>query len=276
MDSDRRQRRCRWQGLRATGPLLIAMIGAMLAGIPMAAPARVPLPGGEFVPVLRPAPAPAPASVHVAAFELDRVPVSNADFLLFVKAHPEWRRDRVPVLLADSGYLAHWSAPDSLGAQALPAQPVTQVSWFAARAYCEAQGARLPDWYEWEYAAAADERQPDARGTAAWRARILDWYARPATAALDAVGQQAPDVHGVQDMHGLIWEWVEDFGALTVSGDSRSQGDPDRVAFCGGGAATVQDRENYPMLMRVALLSSLEGRSTGRLLGFRCAASVRP
>jgi len=257
--------------LRVLGLLWIAPVGLALG-----AETRAHLPGGEFVPLLRPAPAPAPASVHVAAFELDRVPVSNAEFLVFVKTHAEWRRDRVAALLADSGYLAHWSAPDELGAQALPAQPVTQVSWFAARAYCEAQHARLPDWYEWEYAAAADERQADARGTAAWRARILDWYARPATAPLAAVGQQAPDMHGVQDLHGLIWEWVEDFGALTVSGDSRSQGDPDRVAFCGGGAATVQDRENYPMLMRVALLSSLEGRSTGRLLGFRCASGVRP
>ena len=261
--------------------LLAAFAGAPAGASPDAGTSPEPvqrarLPGGEFIPVLRPTPPPGPSSVRVAAFELDRLPVSNAEFLLFVRAHPEWRRDRVPSLLADSGYLAHWSEPDALGAQALPAQPVTQVSWFAARAYCEARGERLPDWYEWEYAAAADERLADARAQPGWRSRILDWYARPATAPLASVGQQAADVHGVQDLHGLIWEWVEDFGALTVSGDSRSQGDPDRVAFCGGGAATVQDRENYPMLMRVALLSSLEGRSTGRLLGFRCAASVSP
>ena len=259
-----------WQWLCIAGLLFAPPDRATGAGT------RALLPAAEFVPVLRPAPAPAPASVHVAAFELDRVPVSNADFLVFVKTHPEWRRDRVPALLADKSYLSHWAAPDALGPQALPTQPVTQVSWFAARAYCEAQHARLPDWYEWEYAAAADEHRADARGSAAWRARILSWYAQPATAPLAAVGRQAPDLHGVQDLHGLIWEWVEDFGALTVSGDSRNQGDPDRVAFCGGGAATVQDRENYPMLMRVALLSSLEGRSTGRLLGFRCATSVKP
>ena len=38
--------------------------------------------------------------MHVAAFELDRVPVSNAEFLVFVKTHAEWRRDRVAALLA--------------------------------------------------------------------------------------------------------------------------------------------------------------------------------
>jgi sulfatase modifying factor 1 len=28
------------------------------------------------------------------------------------------------------------------------AHPVTRISWFAAAAYCEAQGARLPQWLD--------------------------------------------------------------------------------------------------------------------------------
>ncbi len=60
-----------------------------------------------------------------------------------------------------------------LGDAARPPQPVTQVSWFAASAYCEAQHARLPMWAEWEYVAAADETRRDARGDPVWRERIL-------------------------------------------------------------------------------------------------------
>ena len=52
---------------------------------------------------------------------------------------------------------------------------MVQVSWFAASAYCEAQGARLPTWNEWEYAAAADETRRDARKDPVWRERILAW-----------------------------------------------------------------------------------------------------
>lgn len=77
-----------------------------------------------------------------------------------------------------------------------------------------------------------------------------------------------------QDLHGLVWEWVDDFNALIVSGDSRDQGDPDKLKFFGAGALSLKDRENYAVLMRVAFLSSLEARSTAHSLGFRCAAGA--
>lgn len=80
--------------------------------------------------------------------------------------------------------------------------------------------------------------------------------------------------YGVRDMHGLIWEWVEDFNALLVSADSRDQGDPEKLQYCGAGAISLQDRENFAILMRVALLSSLAGSDTTRDLGFRCARDI--
>ncbi len=228
----------------------------------------------EYVPVL--AQAAGQERTRVAAFRLDRVPVTNARFLGFVRSHPEWRRDRVPRLLADQDYLSHWSQPDDLGASARPDQLVTRVSWFAARAFCASEGRRLPDWSEWELAAAADDSHADARNDPAWRERMLAWYSQPATRPLEPVGQSTPNVYGVQDLNGLIWEWVEDFGALMMSADSREQGDPDRLRFCGAGALSAADRENYPMLMRIAFLSSLSGSATSRDLGFRCAAAATP
>lgn len=89
------------------------------------------------------------------------------------------------------------------------------MSWFAAQAYCESEGARLPTWTEWEYVAAADRTWVDARSDPAWLARILGWYARPASTALPAVGGESK-VFGVRDVHGLVWEWVDDFNALHV------------------------------------------------------------
>jgi formylglycine-generating enzyme len=252
--------------------LVIAVI-ACLCRVAAAAD-RVAIGPGDFDSVLPGGSA--SATVHVARFLLDRRPVTNAEYLAFVTAHPEWRRDRIPALFADGDYLSQWSEANGLGSPARPDQPVTRVSWFAARAYCQAAGGRLPRWYEWEMAAAANEDQPDAKKNLQWQSKILDWYAEPASRELQPVGAGPPNYYGVQDLHGLIWEWVDDFNALIVSGDSREQGDPDKLKYCGAGALSLKDRENYAILMRIAFLSSLEARSTARSLGFRCAAEGPP
>ena len=232
------------------------------------------LPGGSFRTALKYEDRKG-ANVRVASFALMKRPVTNAEFLAFVKTHPQWRRDRVAGVLAEPRYLSHWSGAMELGPKALPQQPVTWVSWFAANAYCESHGARLATWSELEYDAAADETLRDARKDPAWRERILAWYARPSRTALPRAGLQAPNAYGVQDLHGLVWEWTDDYSSLLVEGDNRNQGDNDRAKFCGAGALSMDDRENYAVLMRVAMLSSLEARDATANLGFRCARSAR-
>lgn len=231
------------------------------------------LPGGTFRSVL--AYEDAKDGVRVAPFELMRTPVTNAQFLAFVETHPQWRRDRVAGVLAEERYLSHWQDATHLGPAALPDQPAVWVSWFAASAYCESQGARLPYWSEWEYAAAADETRRDARDDPAWRDRILAWYSHPSNEALASVGQQSPNAWGVRDLHGLVWEWTDDYSSLLVSADNRDQGDADKAKFCGAGALSMKDRENYAVLMRVAMLSALEGADATANLGFRCARNAR-
>ncbi len=207
----------------------------------------------------------------VPAFEMMTTPVTNGEYLDFVRVNPQWQRDRVaPVYATRDHYLAQWKGLLELGDPVRPGQPVTNVSWFAASAYCESQHARLPHWAEWELVAAADATRRDARSDPAWRESILGWYSRPATAAPSDVGQSPANVYGMRDINGLIWEWTEDFAAMLVSSDDRSQSEANRLKFCGAGALTTQDRENYAVLMRVAMLSSLEGADSTSSLGFRC------
>lgn len=251
----------------------LAFLATLLAVSPALAGDWVSLPGETaFTSVL--AYEDSEGQVAIAPFELMRKPVTNAQFLAFVTRHPEWRRGATPTIFAERRYLEHWSGPLSLGPQALPEQPVTRVSWFAAQAYCEADGARLPTWSEWEYAAAADATRRDARKDPAWRERILGWYSRPSNVPLSPVGQATPTLHGIHDLHGLVWEWVEDYAAMLVSADNRDQGDPDLMKFCGAGALSTDDRENYAVLMRIAMLSALEADDTTGNLGFRCARDV--
>jgi formylglycine-generating enzyme required for sulfatase activity len=249
--------------------LALACLGLLLA-LPAAAAEYAALPGGTFTSVLPADGKAAPA--QVAPFRLRTELVTNAEFLAFVKAHPAWRRDKVARILADARYLTQWASADTLGDEVLPRQPVTRVSWFAAQAYCESERARLPSWYEWEFAAAADATRRDARADPAWRESILGWYSRPSSTALPQIGGAA-NIYGVRDINGLVWEWVDDFNALMVASDSRDQGDPDLLKFCGAGALSMQDKENYAVLMRIAMLSALKAADTTNNMGFRCAKS---
>ena len=261
--------------MRHTTCMLLVLATALtLPGVARAADdAAVRVPGASFASVFPPDGKSAPAVVR--DFMLDVHPVTNAEFAAFVAQHPQWRRGRVPSVFADSSYLMHWTTPEAPAA-GTGLQPVTQVSWFAAEAYCEADGARLPTWHEWELAAAADETRADARADPAWRERMLNWYGRPSTGSLPPVGQSPANVHGVRDLHGLVWEWIDDHASLMVSGDNRNQGDPDLLKFCGAGALSMADRENYAVLMRIAMLSSLSAASTTKNVGFRCARDAAP
>jgi formylglycine-generating enzyme len=249
------------QTLAASGKLLAAAL--LLPVLPAAAAEYVPVPQGTFASVLSGGDN---APVRVAPFAMRSTPVTNREFRAFIDSHPEWQRGRIPAMFADASYLNQLGNLPPAAAE----RPVTSVSWFAAQAFCENEGGRLPSWYEWEYVAAADDKHADARRDPAWRAKILSWYSQSSNLSLPAVGSAA-NFYGVRDMHGLVWEWVDDFNALLVSADSRNQGDPDQLQYCGAGAISLQDRENYAVLMRVALLSSLGGADTTNNLGFRCA-----
>ena len=255
--------------------LAIALLALPLAGLAAGALGSryAGLPGGMFKSVLRYEDA--KDGVRIPPFALMRRPVTNAEFLDFVRTHPQWQRAKVAPVFAEARYLSHWAGPTALGDNALPDRPVVWVSWFAADAYCDSIGARLPNWNEWEYAAAADETRRDARQDPAWRERILGWYSRPSNTVLPRVGLQAPNAWGVQDLHGLVWEWTEDASSLLVDSDNRTQGDPDKGKFCGAGALSMDDRDNYAVLMRVAMLSSLDAKDTTANLGFRCAKDLK-
>lgn len=208
-------------------------------------------------------------AIEVGAFLLDREPVTNAEFLAFVAANETWRRDRVRTLFADRDYLALWASPTLLGT-VRPRAPVVQVSWFAARAYCAWRGGRLPTEAEWELAAAADERRKVAGSDSALDAKILAWYAEPATTALRDVGGAA-NAWGVRDIHGLVWEWVDDYNAALIGADSRDSS----MQLCGASSA-ARTPDAYAAFLRTAFRSSLQARFTTPSLGFRCAYEVMP
>ncbi|HEX2167401.1 MAG TPA: formylglycine-generating enzyme family protein [Longimicrobiales bacterium] len=258
----------------ATVPANVAVAAAPQHAVPEHAVPEHAVPAREFVLI--------PAGTHVPfygdgtseaieAFELDRYPVTQHDFLQFLAGNPQWRRDRIRPAFADEGYLRDWPAPMR---PSDPAAPAVGTSWFAARAFCAATGGRLPTTAEWEYVAAANGERRDASRDAAFRALVLELHTRPRPERLPTVGSGAANWYGIHDLHGFVREWVLDFNSVMMSDDSRGTGS-DAQLYCAAAASTARDASDYAAFLRYSFRASLSGRSTHRNLGFRCARSVQ-
>ncbi len=229
--------------------------------------AVVPIAAGEFLAFFADAD---DVAQQVPAFRIDTLLVTRGRFASFVAEHPEWGPGRPPVIFAGPRYLEWWPSDGVLPA-ASEDLAATHVSWFAAREFCEAQGGRLPTEAEWERVGAASADATDAAGDPAHTREVLAGYERAGSAVHEPVGQRPPNAWGVFDMHGLVWEWVEDYGASVVSGGRRGTDDALLGFFCGGAALSARDASDYAAFMRYAFRSSLSPSYAARTLGFRCA-----
>ncbi len=247
-------------------------LAAACAGADPGSADMIRVPAGIHFPLIRSVNE--PESVPVDAFLLDTFPVTNSRFLAFVTASPGWRRSQISPLFADASYLEHWAGDLEPGPLAPSDAPVTRVSWFAARAYARWAGARLPTTTEWELAAAHGYTRTDGKNDEALNRDLYAWLARPTPEVLPAVRTARPNLLGVRGLHGLVWEWVDDFNTAMVTGESRADSGLDRNFFCGAGAVGAKDTSDYAAFMRAALRSSLQAVNTTSSLGFRCARDL--
>ena len=224
-------------------------------------PGMALIPGGIYKPLFRRANG--PNEISIRKFYLDIFPVTNEQFREFVRANPRWRRSQVKRVAADDLYLKHWSG-DLLFDEKIKNAPVTFVSYYAANAYAQWRSKRLATVAEWEYAAAASPTRADGKNDPAFQKQILAWHSSPSPDILPNVGASRANIFGVQDLHGLVWEWTGDF--YTALGMAEE--------FCGGSAKNAKDPGDYPAFMRFGFRSSLKMDYTVHNLGFRCAQST--
>lgn len=223
-----------WPDLRSRRAL------GLLAGLALVLALGVLLPWGRvFLAVPWPARRSAPRRARVGAIEIGRYEVSQREFREFVLANPRWRRGNIPPELHDGDYLKDWFSWRE-PSPALADHPVTRVSWYAAKAFCEWVGGRLPTREEWQRAAhTAEGRFPwgnslapsgpaplnfcDAscagpqRGPA--HSDLQDGYPETAPVAAFPAGQTR---EGVFNLSGNVWEWCADSsgGERTTLGGS--------------------------------------------------------
>ncbi|PKQ44714.1 formylglycine-generating enzyme family protein [Confluentibacter flavum] len=211
--------------------------------------------------------------VEVNDFEMDMYPVTNAEYVNFVKQYPKWQKSKSIKLFVDGSYLTNWKNDLELKDSEKPDSPVTYVSWFAAKDYCECQGKRLPTVDEWEYVAMADETTKDARVKPSYNEQILAWYEAPRSNE-NSIGLTPKNAWGVYDLHGLVWEWTLDFNSVLITGESRKDVDKDSDLFCGSASVNATDLMNYAAFMRYAIRGSLKAKYSMKNLGFRCVQDI--
>lgn len=205
--------------------------------------------------------------IPIAAFALDRNSVSERQFADFVLANPEWQRSQVPVIFADKDYLRHWQDDVTPAASVDESAPVTRVSWFAARAYCQAQGGRLPSLNEWEYSVQLWRKQQNL-SDANYAKLVFSWFSTPQHTQFTEQLGSAP-----AGLLGKVNEWVDDFQLLLTNGD-----DVDALSgSCGDTARFMAefDTAHYATFLRYQSRSNYRPQSTTSTMGFRCAYSVR-
>jgi formylglycine-generating enzyme required for sulfatase activity len=96
--------------------------------------------------------------------------------------------------------------------------PVESVSWNDVQAFITAlndrEGTtayRLPTEAEWEYAARAGTTTEWSWGSSDAVAGDYAWYASNSGSTTHAVGGKLANPWGLYDVHGNVWEWVQDW-----------------------------------------------------------------
>jgi formylglycine-generating enzyme required for sulfatase activity len=95
--------------------------------------------------------------------------------------------------------------------------PVEQVSWVDVQEFIkklnEKEGTekyRLPSEAEWEYACRAGTTTGYSFGDDESKLGNYAWYDDNSEDETHPVGQKKPNPWGLYDMHGNVWEWVQD------------------------------------------------------------------
>jgi formylglycine-generating enzyme required for sulfatase activity len=109
--------------------------------------------------------------------------------------------------------------------------PVDEVSWDDAQEFCEkasgktGQTVRLPTEAEWEHACRAGTKTAYYTGDGEADLDRAAWYQENSGNTTHPTGQKAPNVWGLHDMHGNVWEWCADrYGEYSAVAATDPQG----------------------------------------------------
>ncbi|MBI3450060.1 MAG: SUMF1/EgtB/PvdO family nonheme iron enzyme [Acidobacteria bacterium] len=223
--------------------------------------------------------------VTLNAFYIDRYEVTNGQYATFLKSarshtacDPNETRGKDHTPDAATWNNAEWNGTR---------QPVVNVDWYDAAAYCGSVGKRLPTEAEWEKAARGTDGRiypwgNDAPGAfpqgnfadESAKRKHSDWTI--VSGYDDGFAETAPvgsfprgaSPYGAEDMAGNVWEWVRDWYDAGYYAKS-----PSPMGPSGGTSRVLRGGSwsNVPRYLRSAYRNSIDPAYRYFYIGFRCA-----
>jgi serine/threonine protein kinase len=208
---------------------------------------------------------PARREVHIDAFYLDRTPVTNEQFEVFVRVTGYQPHDE-----GASRFLHHWR--NGKPPRGEEKHPVTYVSWLDARAYSAWAGKRLPTEAEWEKAARGTDGRKYPWGRAEPGPTHANFGRRDGAPMPVGSHPDGASPYGIQDLAGNVWEWCEDvldedFYATGPTHNPRNTKQTKRSQLVMRGGSWMYDASSLRTYARVGFEAHY--RFAGG--GFRCA-----
>ena len=219
-------------------------------------------------------------TIYLDAFHIDKYEVTNAQYKKFVDANPQWQKDRIPEKYHDGDYLEHWDGNDYPPDKGN--HPVVYVSWYAAMAYAQWQGKRLPTEAEWEKAA----RGALLSRKYAWGPSLEANKANygESVGSTTAVGTYPENRYGLYDMTGNVWEWCldeynADFYSVAPRHNPIAGGTVDNILSDWTNVKSVRVLRGGSWVsdakfVRVSDRTRFTPKITNNARGFRCVRSV--
>ena len=208
---------------------------------------------------------PARREVMLDAFYMDRVPVTNEQFKLFLDVTGYKPKDPEA-----SRFLNHFR--EGRVPRGHERHPVVYVSWDDARAYAHWAGKRLPTEAEWEKAARGTDGRKYPWGRAEpGRTRANYGKTQGGTMSVGSFPEGASS-YGIHDLAGNVWEWCEDFDDKSFyeegpSRNPRNTRQPERALLVMRGGSWMYGARS----LRTFARTSFEAHYRFAGGGFRCA-----
>ncbi len=211
-------------------------------------------------------------TVTVSDFEMTKSEITVAQYRVCVEADECWQQEE-----GVDG--STW------GREGFDTHPINYITWYQADVYCKWAGGRLPSEAEWEYAARSGGQDipypwgddaPSCK-TAVFNEIGIDemenWGCGTGETSEVCSRPQGNTFHGLCDINGNVWEWVDDWYHTTYEGaptDGSSWEEIDldnklKVAKSGGYSVTINELGNAFSRL------PFDPKNRRYYRGFRCA-----